>query len=275
MDLPEAAPRERPSELLDQEVPTLPLLRAPTGIRDDHEPDLRLAEERPHEAPRIRRVPVGPRHHELRPFEFQLRSAGGERPGLLVPPSDHTEQVVARAYHLGDILPRDDAPVDDQRHPAEPEPLEQLEGRIQRDRVGEGAGQRLTEDRVVIIPGGDQTEASHGADGAGRWVVADLGPRTLAAVVGLLGAIVESGGGLAGTVAPATRGMRWISKPRWSHSRVGSRRESRPRTDSSEARSTGSGSNAYHRGRGLRAIHPGTRLRGRRWVAWLKARASN
>jgi hypothetical protein len=78
-------------------------------------------------------------------------------------------------------------------------------GRIQRDRAGEGAEQRPTEYRVVMVPRDDQAEADQGADGPDRRIVADLGPRALAAEVGLLGDVVEVGGRLAGTVAPAAR----------------------------------------------------------------------
>jgi hypothetical protein len=55
---------------------------------------------------------------------------------------------------------------------------------------------------MVMVSGDDQTEAHHRADGADGRVVADLGPRALAAVVRLLGDVVEAGGGLARAVAP-------------------------------------------------------------------------
>ena len=64
-DLSQSAFRGMTDQLSDQQVPTLPFLDSTPSVRDDHDADLRLPEERRGEPSRIRRVPAGPGYDTL------------------------------------------------------------------------------------------------------------------------------------------------------------------------------------------------------------------
>ena len=136
-DLSQSTFRRMTAQLLDQQVPTLPFLDSTARVRDDHDSDLRLSEERRYEPSRIRRVPVEPSYDILGALQPFLGPPGRVAPGLVRPSSDHAQEVVAGFDHPSDVLLRDNPPVDDQGDLPEAEPSEHLEGRCHRHRIAQ------------------------------------------------------------------------------------------------------------------------------------------